>query len=118
MSREGREGEEEEVEKEEGMVAAGEEGGGRMVLVVEVEVVEVVEVDVDVVVVGAGLRGVLKGDLKGCESAFLEDEGVEEVEMEEEVPRRRRLGRGVEDILWLGGGVWRSTVSEGLGTRL
>lgn len=50
-----------------------------------------------------GLRGVLKGDLKGWESALVDDA----VEKEDEVPRRRRLGRGVEDIssfFFFGGG--------------
>lgn len=48
----------------------------------------------------ADLRGVLKGDLKGWERAFVDDEeeGALELYEEEEVPSRRRLGRGVEDI--------------------
>jgi hypothetical protein len=47
---------------------------------------------------GGGFRGVLIGDLKGLERAL--EVGV--VEEEEEIPRRRRLGRGVEDILVCG----------------
>lgn len=53
------------------------------------------------------LRGVLKGDLKGWVRGFVVDfdcdddddnEEVLELNEEAEVPRRRRLGRGVEDI--------------------
>lgn len=69
----------------EARVAAGSSKEGEEELVIGVLAgVGVMDVDMDT---GICLRGVLKGDLKGLESA-----------LEEEVPSRRRLGRGVEDI--------------------
>lgn len=83
--------------------AERDEGGGGLVVLVGVEVEVEVVVVVVVVVVGSGvragadlMRGDLKGDLKGWERAFVD--GALEVKDEEVVPRRRRLGRGVEDM--------------------
>lgn len=86
--------------REEGEVLVAVEGREMVLLVLVGVVLMVVLVVVRVGGEGlVGLRGVLKGDLKGWERALVDV--VLELKVEdEEVPRRRRLGRGVEDIFF------------------